>query len=445
MIELKFADCSHSRDPLVGCALEGVAAILAGIQGASIVIHSPQGCAATVGQAFDAHEIDFTRRKVACTRLFESDIVMGASQKLKDLIREADRTFGMSQIFVVGTCAADIIGENLEGICKELQPHVSGRLIPVFAGGFRGSYYDGANLGLDALLPFIEPNAPKVDRSVNLIAPQISANPNWFADLRWTKETLTRLGVRVQTVISHETPLESLKLAAGASANLLMTSDAGEAFAASLERQHGAPVIAGDLPAPVGLTNTARWLRAIGEYFEIKQPVEDLIREGEERVADILRRRALMIIPRYRNCRVGLCADATYAIGMLGMLFEELEMIPELVLVRSDSARARRLLDAELQRLGIAPKAAFGADGYMIKQASSQARLDALLGSSWETYIAQELGIKLSFDCFTPTNRVIYVDRPYFGYDGMLNLLEVIGGDWERALRSREIDADLLS
>jgi nitrogenase molybdenum-iron protein alpha/beta subunit len=113
MIELKFANCDHSRDPIVGCALEGVASILAGIKGASMVIHSPQGCAATVGMAYDSHEIDFTRRKVACTRLFESDIVMGASQKLKDLIAEADKTFGAKSMFVVGTCAADIIGESL--------------------------------------------------------------------------------------------------------------------------------------------------------------------------------------------------------------------------------------------------------------------------------------------------------------------------------------------
>ncbi len=61
--ELKFENCDHSRDPLVSCALEGVAGIIAGIKDVAIVIHSPQGCSATVANAYDNHEIDFSNRR----------------------------------------------------------------------------------------------------------------------------------------------------------------------------------------------------------------------------------------------------------------------------------------------------------------------------------------------------------------------------------------------
>jgi len=91
--QLTFDNCDHSKDPIVGCALEGIANMVAGIKDVSIVIHSPQGCASTVAAGYDNHEVDFTKRKVGCTRLFESDIVMGASDKLKGLIREADQSF----------------------------------------------------------------------------------------------------------------------------------------------------------------------------------------------------------------------------------------------------------------------------------------------------------------------------------------------------------------
>ncbi len=40
--ELTFENCEYSRDPILGCALEGVASVIAGIKDASIVIHSPQ-------------------------------------------------------------------------------------------------------------------------------------------------------------------------------------------------------------------------------------------------------------------------------------------------------------------------------------------------------------------------------------------------------------------
>jgi nitrogenase molybdenum-iron protein beta chain len=86
-----------------------------------------------------------------------------------------------------------------------------------------------------------------------------------------------------------------------------------------------------------------------------------------------------------------------------------------------------------------------GADGYQIKKAIYDANVDCALGSAWEKYIAEEAGIKIAFDCFSPTNRSIYIDRPYFGYDGMLNLLEVIANDWECAFRSKEIDETLIS
>ncbi len=69
--ELTFENCEYSRDPILGCALEGVASVIAGIKDASIVIHSPQECAATVSAAYDACEVDFTQRKIGCTRLFE--------------------------------------------------------------------------------------------------------------------------------------------------------------------------------------------------------------------------------------------------------------------------------------------------------------------------------------------------------------------------------------
>lgn len=438
--ELTFENCRHSRDPIIGCALEGVASVIAGIKDVSIVIHSPQGCAATVAAAYDTHEIDFTRRKVGCSRLFESDIIMGASDKLKGLIRDADKTFQTKIMFVVGTCAADIIGEDIEGICRSMQSEVNAQLIPVIAGGFRGNSYDGANIGLDVLLSLIRESQEKVPRSVNIIAPQASANPTWWADLHWVTNILNRLDITVQAVLPHETSLHELRHAGMASANILLSHDAGYEFARKMEEKHNIPLILGDIPLPMGLKNTERWLKALGEYFQVEEEVEQIIKEGERRVADILRRRALMIIPRYRNCKVAISADATMGIGLLRMMFEELEMIPEVVLLRSGMPQARKLLEKELANLGISPKIAFSVDGYQIKQALDGVEVDAVIGSAWEKYIAEELKIKLAFDVLNPTNKDVYVDKAYFGYDGMLNVLEIIANDWETAFRSKEIN-----
>jgi nitrogenase molybdenum-iron protein beta chain len=440
--ELTFENCDHSRDPVLGCALEGVAGIVAGIQDVGLVIHSPQGCAATVAMAFDSHEIDFTRRKVACTRLFESDIIMGASEKLINLIMETDRTFKNKAIFVVGTCAADIIGENIEGLCRQIQAEISAKLIPIVAGGFRGNIYDGMELGLKALLPLIKKNDVKKPKSVNIIAPQASLNPTWFADLQWITDILQELDISVQTILARHTSLEQLENAAAASANILLSHDTGFAFARKMQELFGIPLILADIPLPVGLKNTARWLKSLGTYFDAEDKAEQMIKRGEERVVDVLRRRALMIIPRYRNCKIAVSADATIGIGLVRLLFEELEMIPELVMFRSRTPESRQVLERELNGLGISPRLAFGVDGFQIRQALKGVEVDAVIGSAWEKYIAEELGIKIAFDILSPTNRDIYLDRAYFGYEGMLNMLEIIGNDWERTFRSKEIDRE---
>jgi len=438
--ELAFKDCTHSHDPMVGCALEGVANIMAGIEGISIVLHSPQGCASTIALGYDNHECDFTQRKVACTRLFESDIIMGATDKLRDLILRADETFKTKVMFVVGTCSADIIGEDIDGLCRILQSKVQARLIPIHSGGFRGNWYAGMELGLEMLLAFVENyEGEHLERSVNLVLPQASLNPTWWADLKWMRATLSTLGIETHCALPSKTTLSEIQLTAAAHANILLTHDAGSKFAQQMESRHSVPTILRDIALPIGMGNTSRWLRRIGSLFDCANEAEVLIAEGEALVADTLRRRGLMIIPRYRNARVAISADATMAAGIARMAFEELEMIPVLILVRSESKEGRSLLERELDSMGLHPKIAFGVDGYKVKEALESADLDAVFGSAWEKYLAEEIGIKVAFDLFQPTNRTCYRDTSYFGYEGMVNMMEIMANDWEAAFRSKAI------
>jgi nitrogenase molybdenum-iron protein alpha/beta subunit len=438
--ELKFKDCIHSHDPLVGCALEGVSNIIAGVRDISIVLHSPQGCASTVALGYDNHETDFTQRKVACTRLFETDIIMGATEKLRDLIVKADATYKTKVMFVVGTCSADIIGEDIDGLCRELQPKVGARLIPIHSGGFRGDLYAGMDLGLSSLLAFVEPwDGPKLPRTVNLIAPQASLNPTWWADLKWVKSVLSAMNVETHCVFPSDVSIEEISLASAASANIMLTQDMGYSFVREMEEKFDVPAILGGQPLPIGLKNTANWLRALGEYFDASAAAEQMIENGEAQVTGTLRRRGLMMIPRYRNARVAVSADASMATGLARMLFEELEMIPDLFLIRSNSKEAKFALEAELDSLHISPPVAFGVDGYKVKQSLTASGVDAIFGSAWEKYLAEEIGTKVAFDLLQPTNRTFYRDSAYFGYEGMINMLEIVANDWEAAFRSKAI------
>jgi light-independent protochlorophyllide reductase B subunit len=437
---MTFPDTTHSRDPLLSCALEGVANVIAGIRDVSIVIHSPQGCASTVNAAYDWHEMDQTRRKIGCTRLFESDIVMGATSKLEKIIRQSDETFGTKVMFVVGTCSADIIGEDIEAVCRNLQPEIRAKLVPVIAGGFRGNSYTGMDLALKALLALIPKSAVTIKNTVNLIAPQASGNSGWQADLKWVKSILAELGVEVMATFTHDTSLEEIVRASQAQVNLLLSHEAGYDFARQMETAHDIPFGLADIPLPVGLENTGNWIRALGELFSKTEKAEEIITRGEEYVTGILRKRGLMMIPRYRNCKIALSSDMTLGVGMLRMLFSELEMIPEVLIFKSSTPQGEKLLDGQLRALGISPKVVVNADGYQVKEALRSSEVDLVIGSAWEKYLAEELGIKVAFDAFSPSNRISYISEPYMGYEGMVYLLQVFANDWERAFRSKHID-----
>jgi nitrogenase molybdenum-iron protein alpha/beta subunit len=254
------------------------------------------------------------------------------------------------------------------------------------------------------------------------------------------RDVLQELGIEVTTTFTYDTDLEELERAGRAQANLLLSHEAGYGFAQQMEELYEIPLILSEQPLPIGLANTGKWLRALGEYFGVQEEAEAVIARGEEYVAGILRRRGLMMIPRYRNCRIALSSDMTLGIGLLRMLFEELEMIPELLLFKSFTPQGQKLLEAELAELGISPKIALDADGYQIKEALKKADVDLVIGSAWEKYIAEELGIQVSFDVFSPSNRILYINEPYFGYEGMLYLLQAFANDWERAFRSKHIE-----
>lgn len=431
---------NNSRDPVHSCALEGVVNIVGGIEDVSIVIHSPQGCAATVAQALDKLEIDFTKRKVGCTRLFETDIILGASEKLKKVIREAHESFRTSVMFIIGTCSSDIIGEDLEAVCREMEEEINCKLISINAGGFRGNNYEGMNMALDALYPLIQKKSFNVANTVNLIAPQSSINPTWQADLVWVKSVLAEMNILVNTTFCYGTNLSDIINSATASANLLLSKEVGLEFCKKMEKNFGVPTLCANINSPIGFAQTADWLMEIAKFFGKEQIAQKIIKREEDRVLDVLRKRAMMMIPRYRNCKCVLVGDSTICNSLLKFVFEDLEMIPQAIVLKYSTPQGEELLKKELDKLNLDTKIILNADGFDIKDAIKNIDTDMVIGSAWEKYLCEEFDVKIAVDLFEPTNRITYINKAFLGYDGMLNILECIAADWEYAFRSKKID-----
>lgn len=423
-------------DPYLRCAFAGAGKTLAGVLDACLVLHSPQGCHALIGDALGSQRVDFSEAQVVSSKLCEMEIVYGGEERLKETIREA-QSYGAPYLFVMSACGPEVVGDDIAAVCEVMTRECGVPVVPMECAGFRGNEYQGIDLALEKILDFAAREAvPKVSRSVTLIAPHASANPGWPADLAWVRRVLEEMGVTVVSVLTHKQDIQGIGRTPGAEASLVLSHDAGGRIADRLAERFGVEPICGDLPLPIGLTNTKRWLKALGERFGAQQVAERIIEEGHGQVIRAIRLRG-PDIAFYHRVEAAVAADATIGIPFLRFITEDLEGIPSAVLLRSCPKPARELLARELEDLGLAADIVFEADAYDTKQGLRRSRPDCIFGSLIERQLARELGIPYSFRVVSPTGRFQMTDRPYFGYEGLLTILEILQNEHQDRWLSR--------
>ncbi|MDD5419742.1 MAG: nitrogenase component 1, partial [Methanomicrobiaceae archaeon] len=350
-------------DPYLRCAFNGAAQTALGVSGSALLAHSPQGCEYLVNNAFTSQECDYMETVTLCTKLCVDEIVHGGEDLLARTIREA-KELPISALFVLSACGPEIVGDDINAVCETLQPEVKFRLVPIECAGFRGSQYDGIDIALDTILKrLVQGSGKKIPDSVCLIAPHANANPTWTADLAWVKQVLTRLGIRIVATLTHRTPLSEIERAASAETSLLLSHDAGQKAADYLSDAYGIEQICRGIPLPIGMTNTQRWLTALGERFDVLSTAEDMVAEGERMVTATCRRKWPMARFLYRT-PAAIIADATIGIPLVRFVTEEMEMTPELIALYTSQRPVRELLEQELKSLNLSPRIAYGTDVY---------------------------------------------------------------------------------
>lgn len=424
-------------DPYLRCAFAGAARTVAGIRDACILLHSPQGCHGLMGAALSSQRVDFSETYVVSSKLCETDIVYGGEERLKETIRDAE-TYGMPYLFILSACGPEVVGDDIAAVSEWMAPESSAQILPIECAGFRGNEYRGMDLALEKLLNFaVRDEGKKVQNSVALIAPHASANPTWPMDLAWVREVLAHMGVTVVSVLTHMEHVEGIARTPAAETSLLLSHDAGGRIAEMLAERYEVEPICRDIPLPIGLSNTKRWLEALGERFGAEEIAQQMIEEGHQKVIRAIRLRNPPIA-FFHRVEAAIAADATLGIPLIRFIVEDLEGIPCSVFLRSSEETARVILSRELEDLGLSPDVVLDADVYDVKQGLRASSPDCVFGSVVEKHLAQELKIPVSFRVISPTDRFHMTDRPYFGYDGILNLLEILGNELRERWRSRE-------
>jgi len=431
------ATSSRCHDPYLRCALYGAAQVALGVRGSGVLAHSPQGCYQLVNAAFGWQGADYTETFTLCTKLCEDEIVHGGEEMLRRTILEASE-LRVPLLFVLSSCGPEIVGDDIEAVCEDMQAKVEFKLVPVKCAGFRGDQNDGADMALDAILKsLVTRDAPRTPGSVCLVAPHANGNPTWYGDLAWVKRMLFELGASQVLTLTHDTPVADIAHIGSAEYSLLLSHDAGQKAADYLSGHFGVKQLCRDLPFPVGFTNTRRWLAELAACFGRSDAAERIISAGENQVIEQCRRKGLEQFFMH-HATSAVVADATVAIPLLRFITEDLEMITSLICLRSSLPQARTVLDSEIKSLGLGCRIIDRADVYQSKQALGGIMPQVVFGSNIERHAVEAFGIPWVFRIVNPESRFRTIDREYFGYAGMLNLIEIIENDWLDRMRSRE-------
>ncbi len=435
--EFLTATAERCHDPYLRCALYGAAQTALGISGCCVLSHAPQGCNMLVNSAFGWQDADYTETLTLCTKLCEDEIVHGGEELLARTILEAQE-FNVPILFVLSSCGPEIVGDDIVAVCEDVRSQVDFDVVPIECAGFRGSQYDGTDIALDALLKrLVVDSGQKIAQSVCLIAPYANANPTWMGDLEWVKRVLSQMGVQVTATITHQTALSDFEKVSATEASLVLSHDCGQRAADYLASEFGVEQLCKDIPLPVGFTNTRRWLRELGEEFGAKDVADRLIAGGEKMVVEVCRRKGLEQFFMHR-APAAIVADATIGIPLVHFVSEDLEMIPQLISLRSSQEAARRILERELRELNLNPQLIYGADVYQSRAALAHLKPEIVFGSNIERHAVEELDIPFIFLLVSPTSRFRLINREYFGYTGILNLIEFIQNDWRDRYRSQQ-------
>jgi nitrogenase molybdenum-iron protein alpha/beta subunit len=365
------------------------------------------------------------------------EIVHGGEEILARTIRQV-KDLKISVLFVVSACGPEIVGDDIVAVCDVLQPELKYRLVPIECAGFRGSQYDGIDIALDTILKKLaRGGAGKVPGSVCLVAPQANANPTWPADLTWVKQVLSRMGITVIAALTHRTPIAEIEKVASAETCLVLSHDAGQNAVDYLSGAFGTEQVCKGIPLPIGMTNTQRWLAALGERFDAVKTVEAMVSEGERMVTATCRRKWPMARFLFRT-PAAIVADATVGIPLVRFVTEEMEMTPELVALYSSERQVRELLEGELKSLGLSPKVVFGTDVYKTRQSIREVSPRVVFGSTIERHASEGIPVAYVVEVVRMIRQFRMINREYFGYTGILNLFECVQNEWTMGWRSKE-------
>ena len=254
------------------------------IRNAAVITHAPIGCCMPEGlqitrrSALKARNKEPSDVQAICSNITVKDTVYGGVEKLRTAIDEAYKRFKPEAIFVQSSCAAGIVGDDIESVADEKEEELGIPIIPVYCEGFKSKTWSS---GFDAMFhgilrKIVKPCVHKDENAVNVI--------NFHG-----KDTFTPLLAKLNLHPNLVVPLCSIEELSHISEALCTTQiceTLGSYIAAVLEEKFNVPQVRSN--SPYGLAWTDEWVRALAKLSNREELGEQVIESEHKRIANEL-------------------------------------------------------------------------------------------------------------------------------------------------------------
>lgn len=263
----------------------GAASVFYDLNGITVICDA-SGCVGAY-LVLDEPRLYSETKKVFHAAIRERDVVMGIDRKLKRQVVESWNTLGGECVALIGTPVPAIMGSDLKGIAKEIQPQIDAPVLGIDTNGL--DYYDeGQRKAYEKLLEVcVKPEATgTIDVNV------IGATPIDMWDLIQTKDMLAFLkecGAKNPVVWGANGKMNEIAEAAGAKLNIAVSASA-VSVVKEMEQKFGIPYLVG---YPIGEYQKECWRAKIKSLLEGKGMLEETCAKEANNISE--KKRVLII------------------------------------------------------------------------------------------------------------------------------------------------------
>lgn len=263
---------SQSSSCLSTCALGQLAAI----RDVAIIHHGPAGCSVEGARRYYLERTLAKKRGVTNNTVYvgtgmdENDTIFGAADTLRQIILEVYRRYSPKAIFVSSSCAAGIIGEDIDSVVDDVREEIDVPVAAVHCEGFKSRIWaTGFDISDHAILSsVVKPPRQKRD-TINFKNFYESARPEIM-------EMFRNFDLEPIFLYCNST-IEELSHISESLATTCICGTLGNYLGNGLEEKYGVPYIR--TINPLGVVGFETWLREIGKVTGREDKVERYIEE----------------------------------------------------------------------------------------------------------------------------------------------------------------------